>query len=125
MEFKFVLGIESAETESQLPKEQQVRWPLDSLVMYCLEDGKIIGRVAAMSLKIFEGTWVDPNAPPTTAYRMIKQMETAYAAFLGDSVGAFVADEQPEIGDYLTRIGYEKLPVTFYTKDLTVKKEET
>ena len=125
MEFKFLVGPEVVEAEKQLPKEQQFQWPFDSIVCYCTEGGKIIGRVAAMSIKILEGTWVAPDAPPTTAYRMLMQMEAMYAAYLGTTVGAFVSNTQPEIGDYLRRVGYQKEDVEFYTKPLAKAEEKT
>jgi hypothetical protein len=124
MEFKFLAGPEVLEAEKQIPDDQKVNWPVDSIVMYCFEGDTVIGRMGIMSFKIVEGTWADPSKQGTTlAFRMMKQME-AMVAYLGEpAINAFSADSQAEVGEYLERYGFERLPITLYTKALVKKKE--
>lgn len=123
LEFQFLVGPELAAAEAQLPVEQRVVWPADTMVAYAIDSGRIIGRMGCMSVKILEGTWVAPDAPPTTAYRLMKQME-AVLSYLGNTHAlAMVYDEHPQIADYLKRVDFERVPVQFYSKEL-VKKEE-
>lgn len=120
MEFRFVLGIEAGEMEAQLPVEQRANWPVDTLISYAIEDGKVIGRMAIMSLQVVEGTWVDPEKRSTSlAYRMMKQLEAVQKQALGRTHSlALVYDEQPEVGEYLQRVGFKRFPVTLYEKSL-------
>ena len=121
MEFRFLAGPEILEAEKQIPDDQKVNWPVDSIVMYCFEDNKVIGRMGLMSFKIVEGTWAHPDKKGTSvAYRMMRQME-AMVAYLGEpAINAFSADDQP-VSDYLERYGFERLPITLYTKSLVEK----
>lgn len=126
MHFQFLLGDEIAVADAQLPKAQQVDWtaidPL-ALVMYCYEGERVIGRMGCISIKVLEGTFVQPDAPPTTAFRMMKQM-CAMLNYLGDSSAlAMVSDNTPQIGQYLKRVNFERFPVTLYSKSLAEKSE--
>ncbi len=122
LEFKFLYGPEVVAAEQFMPEAQRVNWPFDSLVMYTFDDDVLVGRMGLMSFKVIEGTWAAPDSPPTTAYRMMKQM-SALQEYLGDTAAnAFVLDEQPEIAAYLERVGFERVPVTLYTRSL-IKKD--
>ena len=124
LEFKFLIGPEVAEAELQIPAEQRVPWPIDSIIMYAMEDGKIVGRMGVMSIKFIEGTWVDESKRSTSlAFRMMKQMEAVLRESLGSTHAmALVYDEQPEVGDYLARVGFERFPVIVYSKELVEKE---
>jgi len=124
VQFKFLYGPEIESAEQQLPPEQRVSWPLDSLIMYCYDDDRVIGRMGLMSIKIVEGTYVVPNAPPTTAFRMMKQME-AMIAYLGNThVMALVYDGTPQIADYLERVNFKREPLSVYSKEVAKAKEK-
>lgn len=118
MEFKFLFGPEITVAEQALPVEQRVQWPLDSIVAYCFDGEKIIGRMGIMSIKLIEGTWVAPDAAPTTAFRMMKQMEAVLQHLGNTHAMALVYDEQPKVAEYLTRVGFERFPVTVFSKML-------
>ena len=123
MEFRFLVGPEVEDAEEHIPEGQRVKWPIDSIVMYCYDDGKIIGRIGAMSIKIIEGTWAASDAPPTTAFRMMKQME-AMLAFLGNTHAlALVSTEMPQIANYLQRVGFVQLPVEMYSHEFAAKEK--
>jgi hypothetical protein len=124
LEFKFLVGPEAVEADKQLPAGQRVQWPVDSLVAYAVEDGKIVGRIGAVAIKVVEGTWCAPEKRGTTLpMRLMRQFEAMYSTFLGTAIGAFAPDAKPEISKYLERIGYEKLPVTFYTKTIVEQEK--
>ena len=122
MEFRFLVGPEVAEAEQQLPVEQRVQWPVDSLVMYCFEGEKVIGRMGVMSLKFIEGSWIRPGTELNLP-QLLAQME-AMLKYIGEThAAALVYDEQPAIGRYIKRSGYTPFPVTMYTKELAKKEE--
>jgi len=123
MEFRFLIGPEVVEAEQQLPAEQRVAWPFDSIVGYAYEGDRIIGRMGIMSVKLIEGSWVSPDAPPTIAYRMMKQVLVMLQS-LGDTHSLALAyDGQPEVAGYLERVGFERFPVTMYNKVLVEKEK--
>jgi hypothetical protein len=125
MEFTFLIKPEEiALVEARLPPEQQVSWPLDSLVMYAVDGDKIIGRMGVMSIKILEGTWVAPGAPPSTAFRLMTQMLGILPQLGNTHALALAYDETPKIGEYLTRLKFERFPVTLYSKELDCAKRE-
>lgn len=124
IEFQFLIGPETVAAEAQMPVEQRVPWPLDSVIMYAFDGDKLVGRMGLMSIKMIEGTWAAPDASPTLAYRMMKQMD-AMQIYLGSTSSfAMVHDIQPEIAGYLERVGFQRFPVTLYQKMLEMKKEE-
>lgn len=99
---------------------QGVPWPSDTFGIIATEDGQIIGRSAILNLPVIEGTMVVPDKQGgTLAFRLIQRIEELYRALGKTHAIAMVYDEQPEIGEYLKRIGFEQMPVTLFTKDLT------
>lgn len=117
MIFKFVVGPETLEFEAQLPVAQRVPWPLDSMVMYALDEERVVGRMGVMSIKFIEGTWADITHP-TLGFRMMKQMEVVLAHMGNTHAMALVYDDQPRIADYLKHTNFERFPVTVYSKKL-------
>ncbi len=122
LEFKFLVGPELVDAEAQLPENQRVAWPIDSIIMFAYEDGKVVGRMGLMSIKIIEGTYVAPGHT-TLAYRMMKQME-AFLAYLGNTHAmAIVYDGMPQVADYLQRVDFTREPLTLYSKEVAKKAE--
>lgn len=117
MDFKFLIGPELEAAEQQMPLGQRVNWPLDTMVLYVFENERVVGRMGVMSIKIIEGTWVEPGQS-TLAFRMMKQMEEFLKSVNNTHASAFVYDEQPQIAEYLKRVGFERFPVTMFIKDL-------
>lgn len=123
MEFKILIGPEVVAMERLMPVGQQVQWPIETAVVYAIEGDSPVGRMALMSLKVLEGSWVsDEKRGSTIAYRMMKMMEE-FAARIGDThLLALVYDEQPAVAEYLRRVNFERFPVTMMSKEL-VRKE--
>lgn len=124
IKFKFLMGPETAEPESQIPLEQRIPWPLDSLVMYVYEDGRLVGRMGLMSIKIMEGTWaVEDKRGSRLLFQMLRQFEEMVKTLGTTSLVTQAADSQPEIEGYLKRLDFERLPTTLMIKDLNKKEE--
>lgn len=124
LELKFLFGPEVLEAEQQMPVEQRVAWPADSIILYAYKDNKIIGRVGLMSIKFIEGTWAADEMRGTgLPVRMLRQMEKLILSLGNSHVFSMAADVQPEIKDYLERLDFERVPVTLLAKDLTAKEK--
>jgi ribosomal protein S18 acetylase RimI-like enzyme len=97
-----------------------VEFPVESVILGAVDDnGKIVGRIALMSLLHIEGTWVDEaHRGGSLAVRLVKKAENLLAANGFTSAIAYVAETQPEIGDYLQRFGYSRLPLAVWQKPL-------
>lgn len=122
IEFTIVVGAETPQYEAQLPAGQQVPWPVDSVVIYALDDDKVVGRMGSMAIKFIEGTWADPSHP-TLGFRMMKKMEFALTQLGNTHAMALVYDETPRVADYLEHAGFSRFPVTVYCKEITKKEE--
>jgi N-acetylglutamate synthase-like GNAT family acetyltransferase len=120
MEFRFLAGPEILEAEKQIPNDQKVNWPVDSIVMYTYEGEQIVGRMGLMSIKFIEGTYIAPdNRNGRLLLQMMTQME-GVIKYLGNTHAmALSYDEQPQVSDYLKRLGFERFPVTMFDKELT------
>lgn len=93
--------------------------PPGTLVIGALNDGKLVGRITLMSLIHLEGTWVDEAyRGGSTAARLVKRAEEVLAGGGVTSAWAYTPDAQPEVGDYLKRFGYSRMPLTIYQKFL-------
>lgn len=98
---------------------QGVQWPWDTFGIIATEDGKVVGRSAIINMPMIEGTMVVPEKQGgTLAYRLIQKIEELYRELGKTHAIAMVYDEQPEVAEYLKRIGFEKMPVVVYSKTL-------
>jgi len=98
-------------------------WPADTVGVLAIEDGKaVVGQTAVLNLPIIEGTIVAEEKRGTPLlFRLIKRVEELYLE-LGKTYSWAMA-ATPEVEAYLERLGYSKVPVTLYTKNLVVKKD--
>lgn len=104
---------------------QGIQWPDGTLVLYAVEQGEIVGRQAYLLLPHLEGAWVkDERRGGTLAYRLIRKTEEVVAETGYPAVFAYVLDSQPEVADYMERMGYEKLPLTIWMKPVGEKAKE-
>jgi N-acetylglutamate synthase-like GNAT family acetyltransferase len=94
------------------------QWPIDTIGVLAIEDDKsVVGQTAIINLPVIEGTIVAEERRGTTLlYRLIKRVEELYRE-LGKSHSWAMA-ASPEVESYLERLGYQKVPVTLYTKEL-------
>lgn len=84
------------------------------------EDGRVVARSGIVSIPHIEGTWVAPEKRKTNlAFRMIRTLEHVARRTGKTHIFAFALDEQPEVGDYLRRLGYEKHPISVWTKKVS------
>lgn len=103
----------------QASKVDGVPWPADTVVLYGTEAGRMVARSAMMNLTVIEGSFVAEDKRGTSlAFRMLKEMETIFRAANKSHAMAMAADDQPEVAEYLSRVGFERLPVTMYQKKL-------
>lgn len=119
LEFRFLLGPEVEEAEKLIPEGQHVAWPLDSIVMYAYEGETIVGRMGLMSIKFIEGTYIAPtNRGGTLLVKMMNQMQAIIKHLDNTHAMALSYDEQPQVADYLKRLGFDRFPVTVFSKEL-------
>lgn len=95
-----------------------VEFPPESVMLGAVDaDGKIVGRIVLMSLLHIEGTWVDEaHRSGSLAVRLVRKAENLLADNGFTSAIAYTADVQPEIGEYLERFGYSRLPIAIWQK---------
>ncbi len=105
----------------------QMEWPEDSFVIFVAQDGDIVGRSSLSALPaasilnypVIEGTWVrEDKRGSTLAYRLLKKVEDVFIREGKTHAVAFIQDQQPEIGAYMARLGYEHKEVSMWVKQL-------
>lgn len=120
LEFKWVYGEKAREIDPE-----GIPWPPESHVLFVYEDGRLIGRSSISFMPVIEGTLIEPDKRNgTIATRIMREVEQRYLAFGKAVAMAFIPDEKPEIGTYLERLGFEKMPLTFYKKNLIAEQEK-
>jgi hypothetical protein len=119
LEFKWVYG-----DEARMIDTEPIPWPPESHVLFVYEDGNLIGRSSIVFTPMIEGTRLDPEKRNgTLAARIIHEVERRYLEFAKPVAMAFAPNDQPEIGEYLERFGFEPRTLTMYTKNLIAKEE--
>lgn len=122
IEFRVVDG-----EEARLLDPAHMDWPIDSKVVFAFENNEVIGRssltimpmIAVLNTSIIEGSWIrEAKRGTSLAFRLIKKVEEVFRENNKTHALAFAYDAQPEIADYLSRVGFEKLPLTIYMKQL-------
>jgi hypothetical protein len=104
---------------------EHVQRPPDSTVLYARENGEIVGRTAIIELPHVEGTWVaESKRGSSLALRLIRKLEEEVAALGRSHLFAFAFDSQPEVSEYLERVGYTRFPVTVWAKSLGLPTEK-
>lgn len=94
-------------------------WPNDSTVCLALEGGKVVGHSSLVTTVLIEGTVVAESKSGTSlAFRLVHHMEELLKSGGNPAAFAFAPDDDPKVGDYLSRTGYIRLPVTLYLKSL-------
>ena len=100
-----------------IPAPDAVRLnPENTWVVAAVEDGRVIGRLVALSLPHLEGAWIAPEHRGRTIGAQMESVLTDKMKELGASlVMAYATDETME--SYLTRLGYSRL-ATAWRKDI-------
>lgn len=114
IKFQLMLGEAAREIDPE-----HFPWPFDTLVLFAFEDEKVVGRSAILNMPLIEGTWVaDAYRGSTLMPRLVKEVEKLLFDLKKTHSMAWQNTEQPEVADYLTRMGYTKLPIAVWTKEL-------
>lgn len=94
-------------------------WPDESVVCLAIEGERVVGHSSILATNLIEGTViVSDKQSGSLAFRLVRHMEELMKKGGNEAAFAFAPDENPEIGDYLSRVGYVRLPVTLYLKKL-------
>lgn len=92
--------------------------PRKSIVVLAKDGSEAIGRIMLLAPAHIEGTWVADRARKGLVLRqLVGAIELEAAAEGIKELFAYSPNEQ--VGDYLERLGYVKMPLTIYAKELT------
>lgn len=119
-QFEFV---EKIGADARAVDPEGIKWPdpvvSAPVVIFAYEGDRIVGRSAILPVDCIEGTMVvDDKRGTSLAFRLLRRIEELYRAHGRTHAIAFAHDDQPEVAGYLERIGYEKSPLTVYSKQL-------
>lgn len=115
IEFRIVTSAE----EARALDPQGLPWGDGNAIVFAIENGKVVGRSAAIAFPMIETSWVAPEKRGSTlAMRLVKEVEKIQRDLGNAYVFAFVHDSQPEIAGYLLRFGYEPAQLKLYCKKL-------
>lgn len=119
IEFRWVSGVDARELDID-----HLDWPADAHVLFVFENGEVIARSSMSILPVLqfpmvEGTWIrEDRRNGALGYRVLKAVEEHFIEHGKTHLFAFAWEAQPEVGDYLTRIGFERKPLAVYMKQL-------
>jgi GNAT superfamily N-acetyltransferase len=112
--FRVLSGVEARPIDPD-----KIPFPDDSVVLYAFEGERIVGRTSIIHLPHIEGTWVAEDKRGTTlAFRLVKKIEEIIRDDGKGFAFAYAWDQQPEVSDYLQRVGYQRFPVTVFFKQV-------
>jgi len=107
--------------EARALDPQGIPWGEGNAIVFAIENDKVVGRSAAIAFPLIESSWVAPEKRGTSlAFRLVRKVEEIQRGLGNEYVFAFAQNEQPEIGGYLLRNGYEEAPLKLYMKKLNV-----
>lgn len=114
VEFKILMGPEARKIDPD-----KVQWPDDTIAVFAIDDGKVVGRSTIIQLPHIEGTWVDEaHRGSTLAFRLVQKVESILEKAHKTSAFAFIHETQPEIAGYMERREYKRMPLIVYQKEL-------
>lgn len=112
-----LIDLTGAEARAMFPNG--AAWPDDAAVCLAVEGERLVGHTSALPSQLIEGTVIsDDKVGTSLAFRLVKHMEELLKSGGNSVVFAFAPDSDPKVGDYLSRVGYVRLPVTLYLKKL-------
>ena len=115
--------VEKVGADAQAIDPEGIKWPETKpsavVVVFAYEGDRIVGRSAILPVDVIEGTMVAEDKRGTSlAFRLLRRVEELYLQAGRTHAIAFAHDDQPEVAEYLERIGYAKSPLTVYSKQL-------
>lgn len=103
-----------------LPEDPVPVLPPEFAFVAAFDSHGLAGRMGMVPLPHIEGTWVRPDLRGSrTGIKLLREIEKIVSDSGRTHVWAFAYDEQPEIRSYYERMGYVKMPLTVWVKDLT------
>lgn len=115
MDWRLLTGAEARQIDPE-----RLSWPDGAEVVYGLVDSLPVARAALVNLPLIEGTWVAPSKRGgRLAIRLMSKVEAVLADKGYPYAVAMQADSDPTIAKYLEFLGYERIPVSLYKKQLT------
>lgn len=119
IEFRTVCGSDARSIDGSLD------WPDDAWVVFAIEDGEIVARSSILPMPLVEATFVkQEKRNGTLAFRLFKEVEKLYLEHGKPVAMAMALDSQPDIKEYLTRMGFEEMPLTLFIKNLISLESE-
>ncbi len=119
LEFRWLDGM-----AARLLDPDRIQWPADSRVLFVFEGNELIARSSITNIPMIEGTWIEPqHRNGTLATRIMKEVEKHYRENGEEAALAFIPSDQPEIAEYMIRLGYEEKPLRFFLKPLVARAE--
>lgn len=113
MEFLKLTGTQARLVDST------TEWPIDSLVIFAVEDEKIIGKVAILVLPHIENLEIDKNNKNGFLMkRLLEEAENVLRDFGRNCAASFIMNGNDDLTNYAERIGYKQLPATVWIKPL-------
>jgi len=89
--------------------------PVDSLVIAAVDGETVLGRTTLTNMVHLEGTWVHPeHRGGTLGVRLIREAERQAREIGLTGLLAYTPDTK--IGEYMQRMGYERIPVEVWGK---------
>lgn len=115
--------VEKAGEDARNIDPEGIQWPSAQMsapiVVFAFEGDRIVGRSAILPVDVIEGTMVVEDKRGTSlAFRLLRRVEELYLQAGRTHAIAFAHNDQPEVGEYLERVGYERSPLTVYSKQL-------
>ena len=91
--------------------------PNSSIALIAKDGDEIVARMLLIAPAHIEGTWIkESHRGGAIFFRLMSQMEICAKRAGMKKVFAYIA--APEIEDYVGRLGYSRVPVTVWGKDL-------
>ncbi len=119
LEFRWLDGL-----AARLLDPDHIQWPADSRVLFVFEGDTLVARSSITNIPMIEGSWIEPtHRNGTLATRLMKEVERHYRDNGETAALAFVPSDQPEICEYMKRLGYEEKHLRFFLKPLVARAE--
>lgn len=99
--------------------DDPVIFPKEFQIIAAFDDKGLAGRIMMCALPHMEGTWVrEDKRGSRVALHLVRMMEQ-FISYIGNThAWAFVQESDTEVADYMARIGYTKIPLTVWTKNI-------
>lgn len=95
-------------------------YPPECTILAAFDNKGLAARTLLIQLPHIEGTWVREDLRKgRVGYKLIKEMETTLLSAGRSHIFAFSETTDETISSYMERLGYSKMPLTIWSKNLT------